>query len=32
MFDGKTEQKARSEVLNMASEYCDIHHKIYSIG
>jgi len=27
MFDGKTEQQARSEILRMVSEYCDKYHK-----
>ncbi len=27
MFDGKTEEEARSEILGMVSEYCDIYHK-----
>jgi len=27
MFDGKTEQQARSEILKMVSEYCDKYHK-----
>jgi len=27
MFDGRTEQEARSEILRMVSEYCDKYHK-----
>lgn len=27
MFEGKTEQQAREEILNMVGEYCDTYHK-----